>query len=455
MVRMGRGVCIYRWCASLGFRPALALLLALTLAACQAQTIPDDPPATAQQMVHRDGVPHTDAQGHLRRGYDPVRSFFPIGVYHAVNGEAFGQRHDLDRFKEAGFNTVHLWPEQNIDAALDAAERLGLQAIVQQPDEGLVRRRWQSPAILAWMLEDEPSQFIASAKLPERQAAFDAREAHFKSFDSERASLIVDGPGIAVNQYWNWRSWLLKGDIAAHFNYPFAHVLDPVQDIERVARSVSRAVRFTDGRKPVWYISQAFAHPGRTWYMPDAEQLRALVYTALVHGATGVIHFAYDSHGTRDGDVLGFSPSPVASYGDVPDYDNSKRPPLVATPQQLRQSQAMWRQVAALNRELALIGPSLLQPTAALSCNVKADGPYRRSQPIRLLAKPAGNGELLLIAVNIENLDLAVEITCDRAIAMLSPFLPGAIPEMTLAAPNLIRDRFTPFGVRLYRLRLA
>lgn len=214
-------------------------------------------------------------------------------------------------------------------------------------------------------------------------------------------------------------------------------------------------MQLTGGQKPIWYISQAFADTRMGWYMPDAEQLRATIYTALVHGATGVIHFSYDSHGTRDGDVLGYSPSPVADYGDVPNYDNSKKQPLVATPQQLRQSQAMWRQVVALNRELALVGPSILQPTADIACAVKAEGPYRRSQPIRILAKPANGGDVLLIAVNIEDMALSVDITCDRAIAALTPFLSGAMPEMTLAGPNLIRDRFTPFGVRLYRLRLS
>lgn len=455
MVRAGQLDFIHSGYAGRSAARLVMLLVFLGLSACQSVTVPDEPPATAQQIVHREGVPHTDAQGNLRRAYDPARSFFPIGAYHAQHGEAFGQKHDLALFKQAGFNTVHLWPVQNIDAALDAAERLGLQAIVENPDETLARRRWQSPAILAWMLENEAAQFVSDADTPARLAVFDQTLARFRSFDPGRASLIVDGAGLAPIYYQRWAAWREKADISALFNYPFFRRADPVQHIERVARTMSRAVRLTEGKKPVWYISQAFADTRMGWYMPDAEQLRATIYTALVHGATGVIHFSYDSHGTRDGDVLGYSPSPIADYGDVPDYDNSKKPALVATPQQLRQSQAMWRQVVALNHELALVGPSMLQPTADLACTVKADGPYRRSQPIRLIVKPADNGDLLLIAVNIEDMALNVDITCDRAIVTLAPFLPVAMPEMTLAEPNLIRDRFTPFGVRLYRLRLA
>lgn len=408
----------------------------------------------AQQVMHRAGVPHTDRLGRLRHSYDPEQSFFPIGIYHAVHGDAFGQRHDLADFAAAGFNTVHLWPVQDIDAALDAAERLGLQVVVQHPDEGLARRRHGSPAMLAWMLEDEPSEFIPAAQQSQRLAAFDLQVARFKSFDLHRAILLVDGPGIAPRYQWNWRNWLPKADIAAQFNYPFARRFDPVLDIDRVALSVSRAVRLTGGTKPIWYIAQSFADPVRGWYMPTPEQLRALVFTALVHGASGVIHFSYDSHGTRDGDVLGISPAPLADHGDVPDYDNSGRPALKANAVQLSASRALWQSVAELNRELAALAPSLLQPTATLNCDVRATGNHRRSQPIRLLVKPADSGELLLIAVNIEAVALQADITCDADIAALSPYSPVALPTIHLETPRRFHDELRPFGVHLYRLRL-
>lgn len=428
-------------------------LLAL-LPGCQGLTLPADPPAKAQQVMHQGGVPHTDRLGRLRHSYDPTQSFFPIGIYHAMQGEAFGKHHDLGDFAAAGFNTVHLWPVQDIDAALNAAERLGLQVIVQHPDETLARRRHGSPALLAWMLEDEPSQFISAAQLPARLAAFDEQAARFKSFDPGRATLLVDGPGIAPNHYWRWRSWLPKADIAAQFNYPFARSFDPVLDIERVALSVSRAVRLTGGTKPIWYIAQSFADPVRGWYMPTSEQLRALVFTALVHGASGVIHFSYDSHGTRDGDVLGISPAPLADHGNVPDYDNSKRSALKVDAAQLAASRALWQSVADLNRELAALAPSLLQPTAAFTCRVETAGNHRRSQPIRLLAKPADTGDLLLIAVNIEAVALQAGITCDADIVALSPYSPAALPAMRLETPRRFHDEMPPFGVRLYRVRL-
>lgn len=414
-----------------------------------------DPPATAQQVMFRDGVPHTDRLGRLRRDYDPAASFFPIGIYHAVHGEAFGQQHDLGIFKSAGYNTVHLWPVQDIDAALDAAEKLGLQVILQDPAEALARRRKDSPAVLAWMLGDELSQFAVGDKLVPRLTEYDAKIARFKSFDPDRANLLVDGPGTRPEQYAIWPLWLHKADIQAQFNYPFVRRYDPVLDIERVGRTVARAVRLSGGSKPIWYISQAFSYPAVGWYLPSIEQLRATVFTALVHGASGIIHFSYDSHGTRDGGVIGISPAPQADYHAVPDYDANDKPAVPANAAERAASRARWHQLAALNNELAALAPSLLRPTAALSCSVAAEGPHRRSLPLRFVAKQTERpDEVLLIVVNIEAMPLGARFECDAPIAALSPYLPDSTSTMQLVAPATIQDQLPPFGVRLYRLRL-
>ncbi|MBP7064715.1 hypothetical protein [Ferrovibrio sp.] len=446
----------------LQFKPKLGIALAailLLLASCQ-QVPPDaglahDPPAKAQQVMFRDGVPHTDRLGRLRREYDPAASFFPIGIYHALHGEAYGQQHDLSSFKTAGYNTVHLWPVQDIDAALDAAEKLGLQVILQDPDEALAQRRKDSPAVLVWMLGDELSQYAVGDKLVPRLAEYEAKTARFKSFDPHRANLLVDGPGMRPEQYAIWPLWLHKADIQAQFNYPFIRRYDPVLDIERVGRIVARAVRLSGGTKPIWYISQAFTFPAVGWYLPSIEQLRATVFTALVHGASGIIHFSYDSHGTRDGGVIGISPAPQHDYHAVPDYDADGKPSVAASAAERAASQALWHQVAGLNRELAALAPSLLRPTAALNCKVTAEGPHRRALPLRLLAKQTERpDEVLLIVVNIEAVPLQARYECDAPIAALSPYLPDSSSAMQLAAPYTIQDHLPPFGVRLYRLRL-
>ncbi len=446
-----------------GFRrlllAGLAVAASLAVTACAPQPAidagrDDDPPATAQQTMFRDGVPHTDRQGRLRRDFDAQASFLPIGIYHAIHGAAHGYPHDLSQFSQAGYNTVHLWPLQDQEAAIQAAGRLGLQVVVQQPDIDLARRHRNDPAILAWMLADEPSVHANGDALAPALADFEARVAAFRQFDPQRAILTVDGPGLHPLYYDAWVSWLRHSDIQAQFNYPFLWRRHPVLDIERVGRVVARAVRLTEARKPIWYIAQAFEHPGYGWYMPDIAALRATVYAALVHGASGVIFFGYDSYGTRADHVRGISPAPWQSYGGSYRVRDAAVP-LLADPAQLAQSRALWQGVAALNHELAALAPSLLRPTAALACDLAVDGPHKLPQPVRFLIKQTGlEKEVLLLAVNQEAVPLRLIYRCDAPLAAVSPYLPASGGDMTLAATGALHDALPPFGVRLYRLRL-
>ncbi len=47
-----------------------------------------------------------------------------------------------------------------------------------------------------------------------------------------------------------------------------------------------------DGRVPVWAIIQAFGGGAEHWYRaPNAAEVRAMTYLALIGGATGVMYF--------------------------------------------------------------------------------------------------------------------------------------------------------------------
>jgi hypothetical protein len=322
---------------------SIALLLLLTAAGgcATGSSLPEPADVTAQQHIFRDGAPHTSRDGIPLRDYDPGRSFFPSGIYHALAGPAFGQPYDPGIFATAGFNTLHLWPVQDLDAALSAAADLGLQVIVQHPSVDFVRRRHGSPAILSWMIEDEPSEFVAEADTPARLAAFANLSRTLRAIDPRRSLMVVDVSGTAPRHAARWRQWLQAGDVSALFVYPLAERLRPVRDFNRIALSISEAVRRTGQAKPIWFIAQAFIDPVRGWYLPTYDELRGMIYTALVHGATGVIYFAFDSPGTRDGQVLGIAPDPSAAYDGVPDFDGDRRPALVASESQLAQSRAL------------------------------------------------------------------------------------------------------------------
>lgn len=53
------------------------------------------------------------------------------------------------------------------------------------------------------------------------------------------------------------------------------------------------AASINNESKPIWLCVQAFE--GSKWLMPTPREMRAQVYTALIHGATGIIYFAMDS----------------------------------------------------------------------------------------------------------------------------------------------------------------
>ena len=74
-----------------------------------------------------------------------------------------------------------------------------------------------------------------------------------------------------------------------------------------------------------------------------------MTYTAIIHGATGIIDFAFDSQVTRDGDVIGIAPDPKPAY-----VRN-----LAATADH-RASKNLWSAVTALNHELAALRPAIL-----------------------------------------------------------------------------------------------
>ncbi len=432
---------------------AVTLIAAsFALAACGLSRIPPDLPLQAQQTQYLQGVPHTDRQGRMRFEYDPAVSFFPIGLYHALHGEAFGRSYDLALFKQAGFNTVHLWPVQDIPAALAEARRLGLQTIVQGPSEDFVRAERGNPAVLGWVIEEEPSLLVSEADTPAHLAAFGRRAANFRALDPERGVILLDAAGIPKRQYWRWHRWLTQPDIHMHFNYPFMRPLGPVRDIERVALSVSRAVRFTDQRKPIWFIAQAFEDPVREWYMPSGDQLRAMVFAAIIHGASGIVYFGYDSYATRDDNVLGIAPDPLAYYGDLPDFNENDQPPLRADEAGLERSKALWREVEILNRDLAALAPALLQPTLPYACSANVMRAERLPQPIRLLAKPAPAGDgILLLAVNLEDRTHDVRFACAEGFVTVSPHSPGQIAPMRQDGKSFT-DNFPPYGVRLYRI---
>lgn len=256
-----------------------------------------------------------DGAGRVVRGGKP---FFVLGWY------SDGEPERLERVARSPFNTVLDYgltarPIEGTRRYLDQAARLGVAVILCVNDiypsakhrnvlgewqgneailEGLVRAFRDHPAVLAWYTNDElPFELSAELKgYSERLRALDPQHpqllAHFKVGGLE--------------------AFREAADIFAIDRYPV-----PRGKVEEVAQAVDQARSEVPLPRPVWAILQNFAWyqhkdprtplvPGdidtprariptpEEWDLgrpPTAEEVRAMTYLALTHGANGLLYW--------------------------------------------------------------------------------------------------------------------------------------------------------------------
>ncbi len=426
-------------------------MLALSLVGLTAcSTVPEPDPGVAVQKIYRSGAPHTDARGTTRFSYDTQLSFFPIGLYHALNGTHFGRSYDFSLLKDARFNLIHYWEGQKLAEVIGPARAAGLQLMVPEPTLAEVRQFHNDPAIWGWYLDEEPSGRYAPDTHSAKLANFAQRRNAIHQLDPRRPVFSLDKPAMDDGRRVNWLRWIGASDIVAYFNYPVltAEPFRTLDTVRGIPRSLSLAVKASAERKPVLLVVQNFTSTVG-WGWPSPRDLRAMTYAALVHGATGIMYFAYDSFVTRDGEVIGMAPDPVADYGPTPDFDNSGKPPLLATEQDLAASRSLWHATLALNAELHALASAILSPTAATDYEVAVTGKAVSPAPIRTLLKEH-NGRWTLIAVNLDDAALRARITFPVPLQRVDRLFDKHAPPTV--SGGSIEDDFGPFAVRVYAI---
>jgi hypothetical protein len=398
---------------------------------------------SAVQTAYRGGVPHTDAQGNVRTRYDPA-SFFPRCLYHAIAGS-------FRIIEQAGFNCVYTWEGDGIGDVIAELRSSRLQLIKHWPTDSEVRTFASDPNILGWYLDEEPTgQTYSDMRrtgdpdlMTERYRAFLSRKAAIKAIDPRHPVFPLDASGIPPGFEAWWDRWNTSGDISAQDNYPLRpHSVD----VEGLSHSVLRAVRLNGERKPVWLTAQAYGEPGATSSavrLPNSGELRGMVFTAIIHGATGITLFAYDSKVTREGFVIGIAPGTPERYG-------SRAP---ATPSEVERSRALWAGAAALNAELDRLTPRLLSPTAGLPYDVYFSGESRTRSPIRTMLKQTG-GLYTLLASNIENRSFDVRIQFASRLASVKRLEGNGSATSITPSGGMFGDSLGPFAAAVYEIRL-
>lgn len=434
-------------------RPLAAIAAALLLAACAEPGFrPANPEAI--QKIYQQGTPHTDARGTVRLEYSAADSFLPIGVYHALVGERFGRRYDLALFRDAGFNTIHVWEGQRLADIAPAARDAGLRLIFDQPTAAELAADNRDPAspVLAWIADQEPTGFTKAEDWPARLAAVRQRIKEIRDAGSPHPGIIIDTAQFLGERAERWAAFNSAAEITSHFNYPLStrFPLVSLSTLGGVPQSVGKAVELAHERKPVWFVLQAFASPRQGWRLPEPGEFRAMAYTALIHGATGLVYFSYDSFVTRDDGVIGVAPAPIADFGPTPDYNGDGRPALVADDNLTAQSAALWQAATQLNAELTALRPWLLSPTSRRPYGVEIAGDTLSRTPIRTLLKER-DGAAVLLVVNVDNREMRYRVKFDAPIAPPEPlFDAGARP---IAAIDGWDDKLPPVSARVYRFR--
>jgi len=416
----------------------------------------------AVQVIYRQGVPHTDKNGRLLTAYDPERSFLQIGIWGNPVGEIYGYNYDLKVLTDSGFNTMWPWPGRTLEGQLEAGKEAGLQVINMSkitPEEAAAAK--DHPNWLGYVWHDEPIGSFWGKDMAGKFDEFLKHKAAINAAAPGTPVFINDAPWITPPATSWWVKWNTAGDVSCHDNYPIlnrkyrSRTLGDEGNRSGIPSSIALAVAANKEQKPVWCIVGAFTVRGRGAFpfrMATPTQLRGQVYAALIHGATGIIYFCWDTYVCRDGDVIGMSPDPQVAYLEP----GPNRPKAAnARPMQLAESKALWIAATYINHELQALTPSLLSPTVGqdvkYSAKIKGEAPS--SDPLRCILKPHPDGGYVLLTVNIDDAVLDVTYEFPAGLKSVEPLFENRAPLDLGDDPIQFTDVYEPFDVHVYRIQ--
>lgn len=233
------------------------------------------------------------------------KPFFPIGIYAVqksmVNDYNFNNA--FKELKEAGFNTAHTYmKERNNDFRefYSTAAQYGMKVVVMTSTghnssdiDTIVRdvaSEVNQPALLSWYLADDTASHIGSSDLKRVHEAV-------KDIDPFHLTSQADWVG-AENRY---KGYVNSTDIFLPELYPIGKngmrgVPEVINDMNHVKEELRKAGQC----KGVWAIVQDFKGWGWERY-PTNEELRAMTYLSIIHGATGITYYTYGGWGNNFG----------------------------------------------------------------------------------------------------------------------------------------------------------
>ena len=355
------------------------------------------------------------------------RPFYPLGIYgikpHAFNGQDFVRA--CADLRAAGFNAGHAYRHRHDPAFLSAAAETGLKlwtdgkgALTGADGGWFLSTGRADPATIAWYIGDDTSMNTTPQQLLDRDEAC-------RMLDGARLTCHADGvAGDCAKD--SFQDYVRFADVFMPELYPIDGTKDE-RCVAEVCRDMDRCRddirRFGDPRRPValWAILQCFH--GKSWKRyPVPDEMQAMAFAAVVHGANGILWFHY----------AGDTPEPKTSYSGI-----------FRTPED-------WAAVAGIVRRIGELAPVLLartppQPPPPEVLAGPAADPLGRPS-VTALVKEQG-GRIFVMAVNAA--PEPVRVRFRLAAGAGEALWEGRRVD---ASGGGFEDGFGPFGVHVYRL---
>ncbi len=362
-------------------------------------------------------VGNSASAGELQvNGFPTDAGFFPIGVWLQSPTRAAN-------YKAIGVNTFVGLHEGPTEKQLAALAQQDMFAVAGQNDIGL--KSLNRHVIKAWMQGDEPDNAqplflgLHGTCIPANEVARRTRE--MKTRDPTRPVLINFGQGVA-NEFWRGRGpcngdqgyydIAIRGaDILSYDIYPVGSTTPQVKGrLEYVARGVTNlAKRAADGQS-IWMALETTAlDPTRR---PTAAEIRAEVWMALIHGATGIFYFAHEFKPT-------FREDAIFRYPDIVE------------------------EVTRTNQLIKSLSPALRSPSVSGTISVSSQ------VPIATMVK-VYNDTTYIFAVAMQNSPSTARIAVND-VHQTSARVIGEARSVPIALGSF-EDQFEGYGVHLYQI---
>ena len=245
----------------------------------------EPPRGTPRVKLREDGVALVDGV-----------PFFPIGVYSVCEREFNGNSLDaaFEGLKAAGVNTVHSYSDTRGEKFLSAADRHGLKVWsgMHAADKAFVEKTRHHRSVLAWYVGDDTAMHAEPFEVHDRVDSV-------LSADPTRITCQADvmNSGDAVSSY---RAFVKVTDVFMPEIYP-CHSAERVPQPDCVARAIRDMKRFRsdvaeakDVRpKAIWPIIQYFDGWNAWKRFPTRDELFAMSFASIVHGANGITFYTY------------------------------------------------------------------------------------------------------------------------------------------------------------------